>query len=382
MIEDRMKNAMQSKLPEVPEGFDARISKQIVELTAEPERRTGLRAGWVAALVMVLVLGIATALAATNERVNAWLYEFWPEAAATLMPADTSCEKEGIRLELVSASVDDGMLNMVFSLEDVEGDRINENTEVDATIEWEGVESRYDAEQKKMLLTWSTEYEYHKEPENGAYELEIAILKNHRTIHVDLLPYLKKYGSQGSLIPVREEDMDAEDPIASSERVLDYTDSQDIPLSDYVMLSGIGVEDGVLRVQFHYPVHHREFVRIFKDTEDPQDQDEGPYRTYSYSPYQCDAYLYEAEERHEELPMAEDIAGPLPLSWGKGQEKAEEVPEWDANVSQAEWEEFHYSVGSGLTDTQKLTAEIREEEPPIIGLWTVKVPPRLIKNNQ
>ena len=80
--------------------------------------------------------------------------------------------------------------------------------------------------------------------------------------------------------------------------------------------------------------------------------------------------------------MAEDIAGPLPLSWGKGQEKAEEVPEWDANVSQAEWEEFHYSVGSGLTDTQKLTAEIREEEPPIIGLWTVKVPPRLIKNNQ
>ena len=32
MIENRMKNAMQQKLPDVPEGFDARSDMQLVRL--------------------------------------------------------------------------------------------------------------------------------------------------------------------------------------------------------------------------------------------------------------------------------------------------------------------------------------------------------------
>ena len=382
MIENRMKNAMQQKLPDVPEGFDARSDMQLVRLTAGEEKKTRLRAGYIIALALVLVLGIVTGLAAANERVNTWLYEFWPEAAIRLMPANTSCEKEGIRLELVSAAVEGEKLNIVFSLEDLQGNRISEKTEAEAMMEWEAVETRYDAAQNKMFFTWSTDYEYHTEPDNGTgYVFELSMLQNHRHLIVDLLPLLEKYGSQSRTVQVQDEDQNADDPISKYIRVLDYHNSLDIPLSDYVMLSGIGVEDGTLRVQFHYPVHHREFVRILRDaSDDPNADEDDCYKTVSYSPYECYAFLYEAAERDETKPLSENIEGPLPLSWGRGYEKAEEVPEWDANVSQSEWNEFQFGIRSGLTETQKLEAEIREWDPPIISLWTVEVPPRLIRN--
>ena len=192
MTEKRLNEAMQSNLPEAPKGFDERIDQMALDLAAGQAKGVkgtrGLRTGLILAMVTVLLLGTFTAFAATNERVNTWLYEFWPEAATALMPANTSSVKEGIRLELVSAEVQDDELTMVFSLEDLEGDRIGPDTTVDATMEWEYVESRYDAEQKKLILTWNTEYDYYKD--RDVFELEVALLTNIHEYHIDLQPYL------------------------------------------------------------------------------------------------------------------------------------------------------------------------------------------------
>ena len=114
--------------------------------------------------------------------------------------------KEGIRLDLVSAEVKGEDLTMVFSLEDLEGDRIGPDTSVDAAMEWEFVEPRYDAEQRKLFLTWTTEYAYYKDQDT--FELEIAMLTNIHEYHIDLQPYLKEYGDRATLIPIREEDID------------------------------------------------------------------------------------------------------------------------------------------------------------------------------
>ena len=112
MTEKRLNEAMQANLPEAPKGFDERIDQMALDLAAGQARGVkgtrGLRTGLILAMVTVLLLGTFTAFAATNERVNTWLYEFWPEAATALMPANTSSVKEGIRLELVSAEVQDG----------------------------------------------------------------------------------------------------------------------------------------------------------------------------------------------------------------------------------------------------------------------------------
>ncbi len=307
-----------------------------------------------------------------------WLYDFKAEKPEKMTAENTSFVKNGIRLELVSSSVKNGMVNMVFSLEDTEGNRISENTEADIIMDGEGVETRYDAEQKKLFLTWTTEYE---ETEDPAYELEIALLRNSYDIEVDLLPLLKEYGSQAKLIPIREEDLGSDDHSTGKEEVLDYTNSLEIPLSKHVMLSGIGIVDDVLHVQFHYPKHHYEVVRLYKDADSRVNEwAEGPYCVYSYGPYECWAYLYEAEERHEELPLSEDIEGPLGTVWGgtEGNETPEEEQIIGGNLNLAEWHEFRFKIASGLTETQKLTAGIHEEEPPIIGLWTINVSTGLV----
>ena len=389
MIEERMKNAMQENLPEAPAGFDARVDQLALDLAAGQAKGTrpvrGLRTGLILAMVMVLLLGTFTAFAATNDRVNTWLYEFWPEAATALMPANTSCVKEGIRLELVSAEVKGKDLKMVFSLEDLEGDRIGPETSVDAEMEWEFVEPRYDAEQKKLFLTWTTEYEYYKDQD--VFELEIGMLTNMHEYHIDLQPYLKEYGSQAKLISVREEDIDpAEEKLKAdmlkSRKVLDYVNGLEIPLTDYVMLSGIGVaEDGVLHVQFHYPVHHREFIRIFKDLGGPLDVlYEGTYRTYSYSPYDPWVYLYDTDDPDPEgLPSMEKYGYGPHFGWGIWSEEST-IPEWGDTVGQYEWEEFWFTTPpEEMTEAQTLEAVITEQDPPIIGMWTIQVPDRVIK---
>ena len=47
MIEERMKSAMQNKLPDVPDGFDARSDMQLLELTTPVKaKRMKLSIGW------------------------------------------------------------------------------------------------------------------------------------------------------------------------------------------------------------------------------------------------------------------------------------------------------------------------------------------------
>ena len=388
MTEKRLNEAMQANLPEAPKGFDERIDQMALDLAAGQAKGAkgtrGLRTGLILAMVTVLLLGTFTAFAATNERVNTWLYEFWPEAATALMPANTSSVKEGIRLELVSAEVQDGELTMVFSLEDLEGDRIGPETTVDAAMEWELVESRYDAEQKKLILTWKTEYEYYQDQD--VFELEVALLTNVHEYRIDLQPYLKEYGSQAKLISIREEDIDPKETkleadMLKGRKVLDYVNGLEIPLTDYVMLSGIGVaEDGVLHVQFHYPVHHLEFVRIFKDTNDPRDLDEGPYRVYSYSPYDPWVYLYDTDDPDQEnLSSMGKYGYGTYFGWGIWSEESP-FPEWGDAVGQCEWQEFWFTTPPAeMTEEQTLEAVIVEQDPPIIGMWTIEIPERLIK---
>ena len=386
MIEERMKNAMQENLPEAPAGFDARVDQLALDLAAGQakgiQKTRGLRMGLILAMVMVLLLGTFTAFAATNERVNTWLYEFWPEAATTLMPAQTKVVKEGIRLELLSAKVEDDELIVKFSLKDLEGDRINAGTTVDPSEDWRMVFGEYNDYDKVWTLTWAADYSTFEG--RGMAELDLYMLHNRRSYQIDLQPYLKEYGDKATLIPIREEDIDPKDAAElKGEKVLDYVNGLEIPLTEYVMLSGIGVaEDGALHVQYHFPVHHREFVRIFKDSDDPRDElYEGPHRVYSYSPYDPWVYLYDTDDPDEEsLPSMRKYGYGLPVCWGIWSEEESTVPEWQGEVGQSEWMEFRFTTPpEEMTEDQTLIADITEEDPPIIGLWTIQIPDRMIK---
>ena len=118
------------------------------------------RPALVIVLALVLVLFIATAVAgATNEAFNAWLYQFWPEAATKLMPVNLSCVDQGIRLEVISAVAEGNDILVTYAMEDLEGNRIDENSDTCVQIEYELCGSSsgdiapplYDPEEKKII---------------------------------------------------------------------------------------------------------------------------------------------------------------------------------------------------------------------------------------
>ena len=408
MTGERMKNAMQENLPEAPAGFDTRIDQLALDLAAgevkETKKTQGLRAPLILALVMVLLLGTFTAFAATNEKVNTWLYDFWPEAATTLMPAETSSVKEGIRLELISARVSrKGRLTMRFSLEDLEGERITENTHVTARIDGEDVIPEYDYYDQKMYLTWTTDYAAHEGQE--MFDLEFTMLQNSRRYNIDLKPYLEEYGSRAKLIPVRGEDIDPRDSIPETERVLDYVSGPEIRLTDCVTLSGIGItDDGMLRVVCRFPDHRMRYAKLHNGSEDAQEgQEEGGYDLYAYRPYECWITL----EDRDELFKVLQAEPPEALEWGLWSEAEPEIQGTDEPAVTTErvefqvsggsegllemeigspdnrmydWKEYRFPLEGGeLTQAQALYADIIEEDEPVFGMWTVHIPDRLIQ---
>ena len=102
MKPNELRTALQGSLPEPPEGFDARSEQKLVTLLTREEHKVKKIPGLVIAIALILIISMATALAAFNEDFNKLLYQLWPEAARALRPVNLSMEEAGIRLEVLS----------------------------------------------------------------------------------------------------------------------------------------------------------------------------------------------------------------------------------------------------------------------------------------
>ncbi len=86
-----------------------------------------------AAAILLLCAGLnisITVLAAHVEPVYQFLYLLSPRAAQYFMPIRMISEDQGIRMEVVSASVHENTAEIYISLEDLTGDRIDETTDL------------------------------------------------------------------------------------------------------------------------------------------------------------------------------------------------------------------------------------------------------------
>jgi hypothetical protein len=128
MLKDELKTALQALRPTPPAGFDERSDMQILKLTSGERRTRRMPRAAVVLCVILAVMTLATALAATVDVFNTRLHAYWPEAAEFLMPVNKSCESEGIRMEVLSAVVKGNKAHVTFSLQDLEGDRIDAYT--------------------------------------------------------------------------------------------------------------------------------------------------------------------------------------------------------------------------------------------------------------
>ena len=105
MTEQKLRAMMQRSAEEPSEGFDERIAFQLMNLTRKEEPRMKRSASIIVVFALVLALGMSTALAAFNDDANQLLYQFWPQAAMALRPVNLISESQGIRMEVVSATL-------------------------------------------------------------------------------------------------------------------------------------------------------------------------------------------------------------------------------------------------------------------------------------
>ena len=386
------------------------------ERTEQPVMKKKISFAFILAMIL-LIVSIATAVAgAINEDFNTWLYQIWPEVALKLMPVNMTCEDQGIRMELISAVAEDTDVYLTFSMQDLEGDRIRENTEfnlncdcyipsldnserysLDALYPWgEGMHTTksysfnnldYDAENKKLICSASTTFYAGKIPTVGGITTQIFQIINQTTSRIDLIPYYQQYGSQvtTTAVPQGAQVMytyDCEDypsypapdlysgPIPDSMHVLDWNNSLEIPLADTVYLSGIGMVDGFLHVQLHYINHQPITVGDFQEVMD-LDHYHLDSDSYSYYPDAIRLWMHDKDESRFQEDYRPDIRQIGTLGWGV-QSESTYTPEWVEMIftfdpETADWPEFY--------------AEIQDIHP-INGYWEIDIPVRLVRNAQ
>ena len=385
------------------------LAQRIVnqERTEQPVMKKKISFAFILAMILVAAC-VATAVAgATNEAFNAWLYNIWPEAALKLMPVNMSCTDNGIRMKVESATADGSDIYIVYSLEDLEGGRLNgslegidvgsvfssmeenaplmqiETEDPDNPFSWE-----YDGEtaqetgmmlsdplytfgENKISYGFHLQYNTDNLPKDGTILIRAGDIWFKKHTVLDLLPLYRQYAGQAKTMPVPE---GASKPgIPGLTQVLDSSNSPEIPVADHIYLSGIGMVDGRLHVQYHLV----DCDVVYKEYHD-EDQ-----RTITYYPVDHWVWLYDADEAE-----GYDAKGKYPMRQiGWGSEYLDHSTEgWqeaalarDPDQKWERWVEYVFNIDGEPTEDQVFTADIQSMlMPPVLGEWELEVPLRLI----
>ena len=201
------------------------------------------------------------------------LSSFSPNCLKDPVPVSLSCENEGIRLEVLAASVKENAALFFYSLQDLEGDRVTD--EIHPFIEigrhedfsyeaWTDV----DENRSTGVRTFAAEYQYDSPDailDGGQITAGLSGMEVARRSRISILELLEKYRDSAVLVDLPELIPqyygDSEENIKMygtayyrdlGMKVLDYTNPLSVPLHKNLELSGIGVVDGQLHVQLHY----------------------------------------------------------------------------------------------------------------------------------
>ena len=177
------------------------------------------------------------------------------------------CDRQGIRLEVTSALVKGNKSWFVFSLQDLEEDRIsmdsvyyvdmwncNGNMSNVASMEWQYL---YSSESEhKIAYAVCMEYKDAYKSEDNDYIVQYKGIGVTKQTSLDLLPLLEKYGNATESIEAPAEVISAyssgnfgESLTRKGMKILDYTKPLDVELGKDVCLTGIGWIDNQLHVQ-------------------------------------------------------------------------------------------------------------------------------------
>ena len=344
---------------ELTEQIHESISLLPLREQEERSMKRKLSLSTVIAIAMVIVL-MATALAAaTNDTINDLVYRVWPDLALTLKPVNLACTDQGIKVEVVSAVAGNNEIVITYTAQDLLGDRLGSGGSAFGDIDTDFVETpdpsieaegegegfaNFSTEEGKIIgaarMVWNT---------NGIAEgdyitFSLQSVDPGREIlsSFDPRPYLAQADDQIRTSPLPETLWDVDGPYSYDRRfpddlrIIDWSQSQEIPLEGSVTLSGAGYFGGRLHVQVH--------------------------NTNPGSPW-----LYSLDlQNNNPLPDYSDGSYVSSIRWG-------------GSGSSPEWVETFVPASQEYLENADLTAVLIRYMPPINGLWEIKIPARMIK---
>ena len=198
-----------------------------------------------------------------EEEVNRKIEEKWPGITKELKPVNLSCEKQGIRLAVSSVVMKENKSWFVFSLEDLEGSRIKQDTgscfnmfnlngerNITASASWEYL--YYDESKHKIAYAVCMEYDGSYQSQDNDFIVQIEAIGVSGKSQIDLLPFLKEYGNVTEGVEAPAEAVSIYDFVNRKDlKVLDYKNPLDVELGKDVYLAGIGWIDDQLHVQIY-----------------------------------------------------------------------------------------------------------------------------------
>ena len=295
-----------------------------------------------------------------EETVRLKLEERWPGITDRLKPVNLVCEDQGIRMEILSGLIRGNESWIVWSLEDLEGSRLDE-TNFNVMHEWDTVgpiESASDVplywngEEHKAVYLWHRTYTSVNEPEDGCYTYYMHQLYHHEEETFDLKPLLKEYAEsvEGVLPPDHATAYNGYwgEKAPEGVKFLDYTHPLDIPLTERgkLLLTGIGWIDGKLHVQVHEA--EPSFCEI-------SEQRFSRYNSVNVFNYSYNGFYFDKVYRSS------------PFTW--------EDPDnpWDR------WQEFILDSSPDDVKLMSLTAKMGFTTVTVTGNWEIPVPVSVIR---
>ena len=154
----------------------------------------------VAAAVLAVVMLGTPVMAAYVPPVAELMYQVSPEMAARFTPIQESCEKNGIRMEIVSASIHGATAEICISFEDLEGDRLNGQSMAEMfqtqflgksmffSGSWGGTikDTDFDEETGKLIMVMERTFSFYSEKE-GRYLTVEELFGDKITVRVERL---------------------------------------------------------------------------------------------------------------------------------------------------------------------------------------------------
>lgn len=250
------------------------IDDTLIEEAKPRRRRTGkfVRRFLLSAAAFLLCISIAVpVLAANMPEAYSLLYVVSPTIAQKLKPVQLSCEDNGIRMEVLSASVEGDTAHIYIAFQDLAGDRIDAtmdlfdsyriNRPFDCSATCQMI--RYDAETKTATFLISITQWGEQKIEGSKLTFSASCFLSDKKHVSGLLPEVDL--TKASLTPETQTNISFRGCALSTD-VADALSPHDLELADYlvpqaggivsptdgVTITALGYIDGKLHVQAHY----------------------------------------------------------------------------------------------------------------------------------